>query len=220
MKLLAIHTSTDLCAVAILQQGVTYHQSMITPKTHADVLLSMLDEVINQADVGLQDIDGFIVTHGPGSFTGIRIGLSIMQAFSFVYNKPLVSISTLQFYAQSAFKQLKKEHVYVALDARMHAVYWGEYLQASESMKLVGSEKLLSVQQNNLDQVFPINSIAIGNGFKVYPELLSKIKMNQMDIDFVPKITDLFPLAIQRLKTQDEFSFALKRAQYFRETVT
>ena len=97
MKILAIDTATEVCSVAILEdKDVLIEKTLNSVNTHSVELMPLIDSILIDADLTLNDIDLFACDNGPGSFTGIRIGISTVKAFSDVTNKPCVGVSSLE----------------------------------------------------------------------------------------------------------------------------
>jgi len=124
-KILGIDTSTDACSVALLINGSITEQYEVAPKAHARLLLSMIDAVLKRAECTLVDLDALAFGRGPGSFTGVRIASSVVQALSFGINKPIIPVSALRAIAQSVFQEREITQSFAYLDARMQEIYWG-----------------------------------------------------------------------------------------------
>lgn len=100
MKILAIDTATEVCSVAILEDNkVILNKTLDAVNTHSVALMPLIDEIFKESHLSLQDIDLFVCDKGPGSFTGIRIGLSTVKAFCDVSNTPCVGITSLEGFA-------------------------------------------------------------------------------------------------------------------------
>jgi tRNA threonylcarbamoyladenosine biosynthesis protein TsaB len=127
MKLLALDTSSDACSVALLQDEVIHHRHEIAPREHADGLLGRIDDLLQQADLRLEQLDAIAYGCGPGSFTGLRIVVAAVQGLAFAANLRVIPISDLAIMAQGAWRRHGVRQVAVALDARMHEVYYGLY---------------------------------------------------------------------------------------------
>lgn len=97
MKTLAIDTSGKAAGIAILADSqIMYEIYINTGLNHSLVLLPELDKALHTLNIDLKDLDLFVTTTGPGSFTGLRIGLSTLKGFALSQNKPLVGVSTLE----------------------------------------------------------------------------------------------------------------------------
>jgi tRNA threonylcarbamoyladenosine biosynthesis protein TsaB len=147
-KILALDTATDACSVALYLNGKILERQMLAPKRHTEILLSMVAEVLNEANIHLQDLDAFSFGRGPGSFTGIRIAASVIQGLAFGLEKPVIPISTLRALAQGAYRKEGIKAVFAHLDARMEEVYWGLFkIDEQGIMQPVIEERVESPKQ-------------------------------------------------------------------------
>jgi tRNA threonylcarbamoyladenosine biosynthesis protein TsaB len=150
MKILAIETSTLLGGVAILHDtSVLIAEVKLNVKsTHSERLMSEIVHVMEKAGLRIADIDAFAVSIGPGSFTGLRIGLSTVKGFSYATGKPIVAIPTLEALAWNF--PFCPYPVCTVLDARKKEVYaaifeWeGEGFRRALHEEPVGTETLLA----------------------------------------------------------------------------
>lgn len=127
MSLLALDTSYDYCTVVAFSSSKKCHRSCKIPQKKAQSILVLIDEVLNDAGVSLSNLTGIGFTAGPGSFTGLRISVSVAQGLAYALNIPVIPFSTLQAIAQSIFNLKKIEQVRIVLDARHEQVYVGVY---------------------------------------------------------------------------------------------
>lgn len=127
MMILGIETSTTVCGVAICRDGEIVAQSEIEGRNiHSEKILSLVHEAIAGSGVKLSDIDGIAVSAGPGSFTGLRIGLSVAKGLVFATGKKLLAVPTLEALAYRVVMNkntLTQTDVLAALDARRDEVY-------------------------------------------------------------------------------------------------
>ncbi|WP_117233366.1 tRNA (adenosine(37)-N6)-threonylcarbamoyltransferase complex dimerization subunit type 1 TsaB [Vibrio maerlii] len=126
-KILALDTSTENCSVALLVGDQCIARSEVAPRDHTKKILPMVDEVLKEAGLTLQDLDALAYGRGPGSFTGVRIGIGIAQGLAFGADLPMIGVSTLKAMAQGSFRQHGATTVASAIDARMSEVYWGRF---------------------------------------------------------------------------------------------
>jgi tRNA threonylcarbamoyladenosine biosynthesis protein TsaB len=126
MRLLAIDTSTQTGGVAVLE-GETTRAAVHTtsPKTHAGRLMAAVDATLKMADTTMDDIDGFAVTTGPGSFTGLRIGIGAVKGFALATGKPVAGVSTLDVLAHQL--SVFSGRICPLLDARKGQIYTALY---------------------------------------------------------------------------------------------
>jgi len=123
MKVLAVETSTLLGGVAICDDkaGLIAEVRLNVKSTHSERLMTGIDYVLKQSSLTIHDMDVFAVATGPGSFTGLRIGLSTVKGFSFATGKPVVSVPTLEALAWNV--AYCRHPVCTVLDARKKEVY-------------------------------------------------------------------------------------------------
>ena len=122
-RILSIETSTSICSVAIHERGALLAVAEIKePGAHAEKLLLLVDEVFEKAGVTFAGLDAVAVSQGPGSYTGLRIGVSTAKGIAYGLEIPLIGINTLQ--AMAASQQVNQgEFVVAVLDARRKEVY-------------------------------------------------------------------------------------------------
>lgn len=125
MSVLGIETATMVCAAAIASGGKILAEAAVEERNiHAERLMSLIDEVLRQTGVSPQQLDAIAVSIGPGSFTGLRIGLSVAKGLAYATGKPLVAVPTLETLARRAVG-LGVAHPLILplLDARRDEVY-------------------------------------------------------------------------------------------------
>ena len=123
MRILGIDSSVPQGSVALLENNHIISETYLNKSSgnHSDGLLRMVDEVLSGAQYQLRDIDGFSVTAGPGSFTGLRVGVSLVKGFVLATEKPFKGIDTLE--AVSACAEPTGHPICAILDARKKEVY-------------------------------------------------------------------------------------------------
>jgi tRNA threonylcarbamoyladenosine biosynthesis protein TsaB len=126
VKILAVETATMLGGVAIADDstGLIAEVRLNVKSTHSERLMSAIDHLLNRSGLAVSDIDAFAVSAGPGSFTGLRIGLSTVKGFSCATRRPIVSVPTLEAfvwnflycpYPVCTLLDARKKEVYAAL---------------------------------------------------------------------------------------------------------
>lgn len=123
MKILSIDTSSKICSVAILEDNTLIKEISIDKGfTHSETLISAIKQVFNESNLKITDIDLLVVDKGPGSFTGIRIGIASVKGFTDALNIPIIGISSLEALAYNA----KNKNIICSLiDAKNDSVYSG-----------------------------------------------------------------------------------------------
>ena len=127
MRVLGIETATTICAAAVVSDGRVLSEASVSEKyVHAERLMQQVDAVLRQAQYSLMQLDAIAISIGPGSFTGLRIGLSVAKGLSHAVDKCLVPVPTLFGLAQRVVDEQvarRGEYILAALDARRDAVY-------------------------------------------------------------------------------------------------
>lgn len=125
MRVLAIDTALGACSAAVLdtERGALTEESVPMERGHAEALMPLIARVMAQAKMQFADLERIAVTTGPGSFTGLRVGISAARGISLAANKPAIGLTTLSAYAAPYIHQDDTMPVTVAVDARHDHVY-------------------------------------------------------------------------------------------------
>jgi tRNA threonylcarbamoyladenosine biosynthesis protein TsaB len=127
MLILAIDTALDACSAGVLDTDIAKmiaQESMPMKRGHAEALMPLIARIIREAGIAFADLDRIAVTTGPGSFTGLRVGLSAARGIALAANKPVVGLTTLTAYAAPLVSQNGEQPVISAIDARHDHVYF------------------------------------------------------------------------------------------------
>jgi len=167
MKILALDTATQSCSVAIVDDGLLLAElTRANIKTHSRHLMDLIETVCLAADLRVRDVDGFAVTIGPGSFTGLRIGISTIKGLAYSLSKPVVGVSSLEARAwqcaQSAYL------ICPLLDARKKEVYTCRYRFINNELKKEDAERVASPAEAVRGIKEP--SVFVGNAVALYQE--------------------------------------------------
>src|ERR1700688_4483019 len=126
MLILAIDTALDACAAGVLDTDahqLIAQESQAMKRGHAEALMPLIARVMKESGVAFADLDRVAVTTGPGSFTGLRVGISAARGIALATDKPAVGISTLTAYAAPLLADDETTPVIAAIDARHGHVY-------------------------------------------------------------------------------------------------
>ncbi|MCG0276350.1 MAG: tRNA (adenosine(37)-N6)-threonylcarbamoyltransferase complex dimerization subunit type 1 TsaB [Thermosediminibacteraceae bacterium] len=172
MKILGIDTSSAVATAALLSEEKLLAEYILNHRhTHLEKLISMIDRLLTDSDTKLEDLDAIAVAIGPGSFTGIRIGMACAQGLSHVYGIPLVGINTLDALAYNLMHC--SDFICPAIDAQRGEVYtclfqWeGENLKRYWDYEIVKAERLAE-RLVDLDE----RTILLGDGAKLVAAVL------------------------------------------------
>ncbi|VTR62541.1 M22 peptidase-like protein [Actinobacillus pleuropneumoniae] len=109
----------------------------------------MIDELLAQANISIKQVDALVFGRGPGSFTGVRVGVGIAQGLAMGANIPVVPISNLLAMAQAAYEQTGATNVVVLIDARMNEVYFAQYERVEQTWQEIVTEQVCSPESAN-----------------------------------------------------------------------
>jgi tRNA threonylcarbamoyladenosine biosynthesis protein TsaB len=127
MLILAIDTALDACAAAVLDttaNKILAHESQAMKRGHAEALMPLIARVMKNSGIAFTSLDRIAATAGPGSFTGLRVGLSAARGIALAANKPVVGLTTLTAYAAPVVSENGEHPIIAAIDARHDHVYF------------------------------------------------------------------------------------------------
>ena len=126
MKILSLDTSSDICCVSILEDEKEIAKLQLDKgKTHSENLMPLISSILKNNNLTLSQIDLFVCDKGPGSFTGIRIGIATIKPMAEVYNLPVASITSLETLARNIENKEKDFTIISLIDAKNNQVYAG-----------------------------------------------------------------------------------------------
>lgn len=176
MKILGIDTSSEVATIAIMNENKLIGEYTINhKKTHSKKLMPMIDEICKACEITANDIDLIGVAIGPGSFTGLRIGVATAKAIAHVRNIPIASINTLESLAFNM--NLSKGIICPILDAQRNQVYTCKFtwenntLMAVEDIDVKDIDNLLEEVSERYEEV-----LFLGEAVDLYKERIEKIK--------------------------------------------
>jgi len=229
---LALDASTEACSVALQLDGKVYASYELCPQSHSLRLLPMIDDLLKEAGIELSDIDGLVFGQGPGSFTGVRIGVGVAQGLAFSANLPVVGVSSLQAMAQQAYIKHGQKQVVAAIDARMSEVYNGFYTIDEHNIMQVQQDEAVTPPEHLAEQLSKVISgafYAVGTGWDAYSEKLSgksaeqlsslRINKGSPDILF-PSAEAMLIIGVAKLKQGQGVTAEEAQPVYVRDTVS
>ncbi len=164
MKILAIETSTLTGSIALLSDGALLGETTLSVSAqHSERLMPAIEQLLQNAAVDIADVDLFAVANGPGSFTGLRIGIAAAQGLALAHGKAVVGVSTLEGLAMNAvyFQGI----VVPVLNAFRGEVYW----RFNNEDRVSGAENMTADLQKTNDPI-----LILGNGIVVCRDVLMK----------------------------------------------
>lgn len=178
LKILCIDTSSNLCSVAILENTTLINKlELNNGLTHSETLMPLIKKILNNSKISLKDIDLLAVDIGPGSFTGLRIGIATVKAFSDSLNIPCIGISSLEILAYN----IKKDGIICStIDCKNNNCYFALYELNSNNYTILEEPQANSIENiiNLINSKYANKSINyVGNGIK------NETNSNYLDIE-------------------------------------
>ena len=228
MNYLALDASTEACSVALQVNDKIFSRYDICAQSHSLHLLPMVDEVLKEANIKLTDLDGLIFGQGPGSFTGVRIGVGVAQGLAFSANLPVVGVSSLQAMAQLAYDKHGENKVIAAIDARMAEVYNGYFVLDEHKIMKAQQAEAVTPPDHLAEHLSPVvngSFYAVGTGWDAYTEKLgeqlSSLKSNEGSPDILfPRAEAMLTIGIAKLVQGEGVSAENAQPVYVRDTVS
>ena len=227
MKILAIDTATENCSAALWIDGNVVQREVEVERGHAELILTMVDELLAESSTKLGGLDAIAFGRGPGSFTGVRLAASVTQGLAFGADLPVVPISDLRAVAQRALANAGAQHpgpehaeaqqprsghaatprqVLVCNDARMQEVYWACFQRsANDLMEPVGIERVSKCSEVELPAEWTASGTGVsgaGRGFRAYAQLKERLAQLLINIEdnILPGAREIATLAVAEVR--------------------
>jgi tRNA threonylcarbamoyladenosine biosynthesis protein TsaB len=172
MRILGIETATTTGSVAVMStDGLIAQYTLNIEVTHSERLMATVDRVLTDARLTLADIDGLAVSIGPGSFTGLRVGLSTVKGLALATNKPVAAVPTLRALAWNSACSARS--VCPLLDARKKEVYAALFRFDGKEMAQTMAETAISLE--GLAVALKEETVFIGEGARLYQRELTAL---------------------------------------------
>ena len=214
--ILSIETATTNCSVALSENGKTIalKEDSRNGYSHAEKLHVFIDDVLKDAKIEKQDLDAIAISKGPGSYTGLRIGVSAAKGLSFALDKPLISVPTLDALAHQVACE---EGVIVAmLDARRMEVYSAIF--DSNYNQIRKTEAQILEENTFADYLEKGNVYFIGSGVEKTKELITHSNAIFVE-NKLPSANEMSVLAYNKYKISDTEDVAYFEPYYLKDFV-
>ncbi len=191
MTLLALDTCMAACSVAVWRDGVVAHRFAAMERGHAESLFPMIQEAMTKAGARFADLHAIAVTRGPGSFTGVRVGVAAARGLALATDKPIIAATSLEVIAHAAGKRLsaKQRHapLTVAMDARRGQIYCQQFARgrAVSDAQVMSPEDCAATLPHE-------SSIAAGSGARLLADAAgAAYRLVALEPDLLPDAADL-----------------------------
>lgn len=215
--ILCIETSTTNCSVALIKDKVVVvsKEDYDTKYSHAERLHQFINIVVNEAGIAFRDLDAISVSKGPGSYTGLRIGVSTAKGLCYGLNIPLISVDTLHSLALQV--KAKEGFVVPMIDARRMEVYSAIFSNTYKQLRSTEAEVLTEVSYETYLQKNKV--YFIGNGVAKFAEI-NKHKNAEFISDKLPSAIEMATVSYTKFLANDFENVSYFEPYYLKDFVT
>jgi len=176
MKVLGIDTSSNATSIAVIEDNKLICEYTVNTKTtHSQKLMPMIENMLKISEINVNDMDMIAICQGPGSFTGLRIGMATAKALSHVNNLPIVGVNSLELLAGNM--DLSDKKICSILDAQRTQVYMGQYKFENNKLVEIKSVDVVEIDEL-LEELKSSNEewILVGEAVYKYEDKIKEIQ--------------------------------------------
>ena len=183
-KCIAIDTSTRRFCLGVKNSSDYFDRSVDESTDHAKEIFKRIDDVLNLANTSIEELDFLAVGIGPGRFSGLRVSISAIKSISYVLNKPIIAISSLEIIAREMMEKNDKENVILIEDAGRGNLYIGSYTLKNHEFIKLSDDRVANINEIKISQT---DALIAGSGIIRYPDLKinSKSLLNQTGEEYL-----------------------------------
>ncbi len=216
-KLLIIDTALEEAIVAISNEGkIIAELSNKETHSHASFIQVAIEKLLEAQNIVINEIEAIVVTLGPGSYTGLRVGLATAKGIAYAIQKPIIGLSTLSALAHKGVKLAStfndEFQVFSMIDARRMEIFGSIY---KPSLDLILPEQAIVLDQNQWDSLITKPTICIGNGAAKTKDFTSLFEVFYQDGSYTS--VDLLEMATEKLKNRQFEDLAYLSPNYLKE---
>jgi len=217
--LLHIDTAGEKAMIAFTQNGaILASKENLLSNTHAAFVQAGIKDLADTYHINLVALDAIVVTMGPGSYTGLRVGLATAKGLAYALEKPLIGLSTLALLANAAkrspeFSALKNLQIFTMIDAKRMEVFGAVFNQAQAITLKEQAIELSADYMNNLVKKGPV--LCIGNGAEKVKNIDTDTSVYFSDLAY--NLMDFIELAEAKLNTENFEDIAYSSPAYLKE---
>jgi len=221
--ILNLETATQVCSVVLSKDGEILAKRELNEKNvHAEVLTPFIEEVISKASLKLHDLDAVAVSKGPGSYTGLRIGVSTAKGLCYSLGKPLISVGTIESLANYTVQKLADSitsncNIYPMVDARRMEVYTAAF---SYNLNQLSEVTPLILDKQSFSELKPDQKLILtGDGSSKTKELFSDHNQIEIHDEILCSAEGMIQIAEEKFKHQDFEDVAYFEPFYLKEFI-
>ncbi len=183
-KCIAIDTSTRRFCLGVKNSSDYFDRSVDESTDHAKEIFRRIDDVLKLANTSIEELDFLAVGIGPGRFSGLRVSISAIKSISYVLNKPIIAISSLEIIAREMMEKNDKENVILIEDAGRGNLYIGSYALKNDEFIKLSDDRVANTNEIKISQT---DALIAGSGIIRYPDLKinSKSLLNQTGEEYL-----------------------------------
>ena len=183
-KCIAIDTSTRRFCLGVKNSSDYFDRSVDESTDHAKEIFKRIDDVLKLANTSIEELDFLAVGIGPGRFSGLRVSISAIKSISYVLNKPIIAISSLEIIAREMMEKNDKEKVILIEDAGRGNLYIGSYALKNHEFIKLSDDRVANINEIKISQT---DALIVGSGIIRYPDLKinSKSLLNQTGEEYL-----------------------------------
>ena len=174
-KCIAIDTSTRRFCLGVKNSSDYFDRSVDESTDHAKEIFRRIDDVLKLANTSIEELDFLAVGIGPGRFSGLRVSISAIKSISYVLNKPIIAISSLEIIAREMMEKNDKENVILIEDAGRGNLYIGSYALRNHEFIKLSDDRVANINEIEISEA---DALIAGSGIIRYPDL--KIDSNSL----------------------------------------
>jgi tRNA threonylcarbamoyladenosine biosynthesis protein TsaB len=218
-RLLIIDTALEEAIVAISNEGkIIAELSNKEAHSHASFIQVAIEKLLEAQNIVINDIDAIAVTLGPGSYTGLRVGLATAKGIAYAIQKPLIGLSTLSALAHKALKIGSTNmpngfQVFPMIDARRMEIFGAIYID--QSLDIILPEQAIVLDQIQWNSLITKPTVCIGNGTAKTKGFISQFEVSYQDGSYTS--LDLLEMASEKLKNGQFEDLAYVSPNYLKE---
>jgi len=183
-KCIAIDTSTRRFCLGVKNSSDYFDRSVDESTDHAKEIFKRIDDVLKLANISIEELDFLAVGIGPGRFSGLRVSISAIKSISYVLNKPIIAISSLEIIAREMMQKNNKEKAILIEDAGRGNLYIGSYALKNHEFIKLSDDRVANINEIKISQA---DALIAGSGIIRYQDLKinSKSLLNQTGEEYL-----------------------------------
>mgnify|MGYP001174863460 FL=1 len=173
-NILCIDTTSEFCSVSLFEnRTLIENNNSKIERSHSKLLINLIDDILINNNLKIDELSAFSISKGPGSYTGLRIGLSSVKGFCYALGKPLIAINTLKVLAKSALQYINDKDciLFPMIDARRMEVYTKSY---DYNLNEITSDKAVILEKDSFDKLKDKSVYFFGDGAQKFNDIINR----------------------------------------------